>query len=73
MRVENSLTADNSSITNTSRGRAQAGITKIIKDHYFSEGAIWDSRYPDTPTQTVKLTNSEVTVEAQHEGLPGFA
>ena len=73
MRVQNSLTADNSSITNTSRGRAQAGITKIIKDHYFSEGALWDTRYPDTPTQTVKLINSEVTVEVQHEGLPGLA
>jgi filamentous hemagglutinin family protein len=73
MRVQNSLTAENSSITNTSRGRAQAGITKIIKDHYFSEGALWDTRYPDTPTQTVKLINSEVTVEVQHEGLPGGA
>ncbi|WP_447600745.1 filamentous hemagglutinin N-terminal domain-containing protein [Nitrospira sp. Nam80] len=72
LRVGNSFTAENTSITNTSRGRAQAGITKIIKDHYFSEGALWDTRYPDTPTQTVKLTNSEVTVEAKHEGLPGY-
>ncbi|MGE0276423.1 MAG: filamentous hemagglutinin N-terminal domain-containing protein [Nitrospiraceae bacterium] len=72
LRVGNSLTAENTSITNTSRGRAQAGITKIIKDNYYSEGAIWDSLYPDTPTQMVKLTNSEVTVEAKHEGLPGY-
>ncbi|MEX5217626.1 MAG: filamentous hemagglutinin N-terminal domain-containing protein [Nitrospira sp.] len=72
LRVGNSLTAENTSITNTSRGRAQAGITKIIKDNYYSEGAIWDSLYPDTPTQMVKLANSEVTVEAKHEGLPGY-
>ncbi|HZN45887.1 MAG TPA: filamentous hemagglutinin N-terminal domain-containing protein [Nitrospiraceae bacterium] len=72
MRVQNSMTADNSSITNTSRGRAQAGITKIIKEHYFSYGALWDTAYPDVPTGTVRLTNSEVTVEAQHHGLPGY-
>ena len=72
LRVEQSLTADNSLISNTSLGRAQAGITKIIKDNYFSFGAIWDTMYPDTPTNTVKLTNSEVTVEAQGTGLPGY-
>ncbi len=72
LRTENSLIADNSSITNTSRGRAQAGITKIIGDHFFSEGALWDTLYPDKGTGLVKLTNSEVTVEAQHTGLPGY-
>jgi hypothetical protein len=72
LRTENSLIADNSSITNTSRGRAQAGITKIIGDHYFSEGALWDTLYPDKGTGLVRLTNSEVTVEAQHSGLPGY-
>ena len=35
LRVDNSLIADNSSITNTGRGRGQAGITKIVKDHFF--------------------------------------
>ena len=72
LRAQNSLTADNSSITNTSRGRAQAGITKIIKDHYFSYGAVWEPDFPDMPTNTVRLTNSEVTVEAQDQGLPGI-
>ncbi len=72
LRTENSLIATNSSITNTSRGRAQAGITKIIGDHYFSEGALWDTLYPDKGTRLVQLTNSEVTVEAQHSGLPGY-
>ena len=72
LRTENSLIADNSSITSTSRGRAQAGITKIIGDHYFSFGALWDTLYPDKGTGLVKLTNSEVTVEAQHTGLPGY-
>ena len=72
LRTENSLIATNSSITNTSRGRAQAGITKIIGDHYFSEGALWDTLYPDKGTGLVQLTNSEVTVEAQHSGLPGY-
>lgn len=71
-RAQNSFTADNSSITNTSRGRAQAGITKIIKDHYFSYGAIWEPDYPDQPTNSVTLTNSEITVESQDIGLPGF-
>ncbi|MCS6288210.1 MAG: filamentous hemagglutinin N-terminal domain-containing protein [Nitrospira sp.] len=72
LRAEHSFIADNSLITNTGHGRAQAGITKIIKDHYFSFGAVWDAPYPDAPTDTVKLTNSEVTVEALHEGLPGY-
>ena len=72
LRVERSLTADNSLIANRSRGRAQAGITKIIKDHYFSFGAVWDTLYPDAPAESVRLTNSEVTVESQHEGLPGY-
>ncbi len=72
LRVDHSLQADNSLITNTGHGRAQAGITKIIKDHFFSFGALWDAPYPDVPTNTVKLTNSEVTVEALHEGLPGY-
>jgi len=72
LRAEHSFTADNSLIANTGHGRAQAGITKIIKDHYFSFGAVWDAPYPDAPTGTVKLTNSEVTVEALHEGLPGY-
>ena len=72
LRAEQSFTADNSLIANTSRGRAQAGITKIIKDHYFSFGAIWDTTYPDTPTGTVRLNHSEVTVEAQGDGLPGY-
>lgn len=72
LRAEHSFTAANSLITNTGHGRAQAGITKIIKDHYFSFGAVWDAPYPDAPTDTVKLTNSEVTVEALHEGLPGY-
>lgn len=72
LRADNSVTANNSFITNTSRGRAQAGLTKIIGDNYFTEGAIWDTLYPDAPTRTVRLTNSEVTVEAQHSGLPGY-
>ena len=72
LRADNSVTVNNSFITNTSRGRAQAGLTKIIGDHYFTEGAIWDTLYPDTPTGTVRLTNSEVTVEALHSGLPGY-
>lgn len=72
LRADNSVTANNSFITNTSRGRAQAGITKIIKDNYFTEGAIWDTLYPDEPTRTVRLTNSELTVEAQDSGLPGY-
>jgi hypothetical protein len=71
LRVQNSLIADNSSITNTGRGRAQAGLVKIIKDNHFSYGAIWEPDYPDPPTHTVKLTNSEITVEAQNQGLPG--
>jgi large exoprotein involved in heme utilization and adhesion len=71
-RVENSLTAENSSILNTSRGRAQAGITKIIKDNYFSFGAIWEPDFPDVPTNSVKLTNSVITVEARDVGLPGI-
>ncbi len=72
LRADNSVTANNSLITNTSRGRAQAGLTKIIGDHYFTEGAIWDTLYPDEPTGTVHLINSEVTVEALHSGLPGY-
>ena len=72
LRADNSVTANNSFITNTSRGRAQAGLTKIIGDHYFTEGAIWDTLYPDKPTGTVRLVNSEVTVEALHSGLPGY-
>ena len=72
LRADNSVTANNSFITNTSRGRAQAGLTKIIGDHYFTEGAIWDTLYPDKPTGTVHLVNSEVTVEALHSGLPGY-
>lgn len=72
LRADQSVTVNNSFITNTSRGRAQAGITKIIGDHYFTEGAIWDTLYPDAPTGTVHLTNSEVTVEALHSGLPGY-
>jgi filamentous hemagglutinin family protein len=72
LRADRSVTATNSFITNTSRGRAQAGLTKIIKDHYFTEGAIWDTLYPDEPTGTVRLINSEVTVEALHSGLPGY-
>lgn len=60
-------------ITNTSRGRAQAGITKIIKENYFSFGAVGkEPVYIDVPTDTVRLTNSEVTVEALGEGLPGY-
>ena len=46
LRVYNSLSADNSSITNTGRGRGQAGLTKIIKDHFFSYGAIWEPELP---------------------------
>lgn len=72
LRAQNSVTADNSSITNTSSGRAQAGITKIIKDNFFSFGAIWEPDFPDQPTNTIRLTNSEVTVESKHEGLPGI-
>jgi hypothetical protein len=72
LRADHSVTANNSFITNTSRGRAQAGLTKIIGDHYFTEGAIWDTLYPDTSTGTVHLVNSEVTVEALHSGLPGY-
>ncbi|MGC3975219.1 MAG: filamentous hemagglutinin N-terminal domain-containing protein [Nitrospira sp.] len=72
LRADHSVTATNSFITNTSRGRAQAGLTKIIGDHYFTEGAIWDTLYPDTPTGTVRLVNSEVTVEALNSGLPGY-
>ncbi|BCA53117.1 hypothetical protein W02_02570 [Nitrospira sp. KM1] len=72
LRVQNSLIADNSYITNTSRGRAQAGITKIIKDNFFSYGAVWEPDYPDPPTHLVKLTNSEITVEAQGTGFPGY-
>ena len=71
-RVGNSLTAENSSILNTSRGRAQAGITKIIKDNYFSFGAIWEPDFPDLATNSVKLTNSEITVEARDVGMPGI-
>ncbi|MBI4002130.1 MAG: filamentous hemagglutinin N-terminal domain-containing protein, partial [Nitrospira defluvii] len=71
-RVENSLTAENSSILNTGRGRAQSGITKIVKDNYFSFGAIWEPEFPDLSTNTVKLTNSEITVEARDVGLPGI-
>ncbi|MGC3975216.1 MAG: filamentous hemagglutinin N-terminal domain-containing protein [Nitrospira sp.] len=63
-RVENSFTADNSSILNTGYGRAQSGITKIIKDNYFSFGAIWEPDFPDVPTNSVKLTNSVISVEA---------
>ena len=73
LRAQNSVTADNSSITNTSSGRAQAGITKIIKDHYFSYGAIGrEPAFLDQPTNTVRLTNSDVTVESLHDGLPGY-
>ncbi|MCS6288211.1 MAG: filamentous hemagglutinin N-terminal domain-containing protein [Nitrospira sp.] len=72
LRADHSVTANNSFITNTSRGRAQAGLTKIIGDNYFTEGAIWDTLYPDRPTGTVRLINSEVTVEALHSGLPGY-
>ncbi|MGZ8422456.1 MAG: two-partner secretion domain-containing protein, partial [Nitrospira sp.] len=72
LRAQNSVTADNSSITNTSSGRAQAGITKIIKDNFFSFGAVWEPDFPDQPTNTIRLTNSEVTVESQHDGLPGI-
>ncbi len=72
IRVQNSLAADNSSITNTGRGRAQAGLTKIIKDHFFSYGAIWEPDYPDSPTKSVRLSNSELTVEAENQGLPGY-
>ena len=60
LRVQNSVIADNSSITNTGRGKAQAGLTKIVKDHFFSYGAIWEPDYPDPPTNMVKLTNSEI-------------
>jgi large exoprotein involved in heme utilization and adhesion len=66
------LTAENSSILNTGRGRAQSGITKIIKDNYFSFGAIWEPDFPDLPTNSVKLINSEITVEARDVGLPGI-
>ena len=72
LRAEQSFTADNSLIANTGQGRAQAGITKIIKDHYFSFGAVWDAPYPDAPTALVKLIDSEVTVQSLHEGLPGY-
>jgi filamentous hemagglutinin family protein len=72
LRVGNSVTADNSSITNTSRGRAQAGLTKIVRDHHFSYGAIWEPDFPDKPTGTVTLNNSDISVEAQHIGLPGY-
>ena len=72
LRAQNSVTADNSSITNTSSGRAQAGITKIIKDNFFSFGALWEPDFPDQPTNTIRLTNSEVTVESLHDGLPGI-
>ncbi|MGE3815338.1 MAG: filamentous hemagglutinin N-terminal domain-containing protein [Nitrospiraceae bacterium] len=72
LRVQNSLTADNSSITNTGRENAQAGLVKIIKDNHFSYGAIWEPDYPDPPTNSVRLTNSEITVEAQNQGLPGY-
>ena len=71
VRVENSLNADNSVITTAGQGRAGPGILKIIKEHYYSYGAIWDTQYPDIPTNTVKLTNSEITVDSKHEGLPG--
>ena len=72
LRAGSSLIADNSSITNTGRGRAQAGITKIVDDHHFSYGAVWEPDYPDHPTNSVKLTNSEISVEAQDTGLPGI-
>ena len=42
------------------------------RGHYFTEGAVWDTLYPDKPTGTVRLVNSEVTVEALHSGLPGY-
>ncbi len=45
---------------------------KLLRTIIFRKALIWDSRYPDMPTETVRLTNSEVTVEAQHEGLPGY-
>jgi filamentous hemagglutinin family protein len=71
-RSGNSFTADNSSIINSSRGRAAAGLTKIIGDHFFSFGAIWEPDYPDYPTKTVTLNHSEVTVESVDLGLPGY-
>ena len=72
LRAGNSVTLDNSSITNTASGQAQAGIIKIIKDNHFSFGAIWEPDYPDTPTGTARFTNSSVTVQALNDGLPGF-
>ncbi len=72
LRVQNSFDAENSSITNTSRGRAQAGITKIVKDHYFSYGAIWEPDFADHPTNSIRLTDSEISVEARHTGFPGY-
>ncbi len=71
-RVQNSFTAENSSVLNTGYGRAQSGITKIIKDNYFSFGAIWEPDFPDVPTNSVKLTNSVISVEARDVGLPGI-
>ena len=38
---------------------------------YFSYGAIWEPDSP-IPDNTVKLTNSEVTVESQHHGFQDF-
>lgn len=72
LRGGNSVTLDNSSITNTGSGRAQAGIVKIIGDHFFSFGAIWEPDFADHPAGTVRLTNSAVTVEAKDVGMPGF-
>ena len=71
-RTGNSFTADNSSIINSSRGRAQAGLTKIIGDHFFSFGAVWEPDYPDLPTKSVTLNHSEVTVQSVDSGLPGY-
>ena len=71
-RVGNSFTADNSAIINSGKGRAQAGLTKIIGDHYFSFGAIWEPDYPDSPTRSITLNNSQITVESPHFGIPGY-
>ena len=72
LRAGNSVTLENSAITNTGSGRAQAGIVKIIGDNFFSFGAIWEPDFADHPTGTVRLTNSAVTVEAKDVGIPGF-
>ena len=71
-RVGNSFTADNSAIINSGKGRAQAGLTKIIRDHFFSFGAIWEPDYPDYPTNSITLNHSQITVESPHSGIPGY-